>query len=250
MTDNALLPADDAADGPTDNVTDWCQQVFHQHYGDTSITKDDIWFYLYGVMHAKDWRETYKHDLQRSLPKVPLAADFQAFRSAGERLMEIHADYELQPEQEGVVCLVDDKPSEGEADAAAYRIAKKMKYGKVDGKARTEDRSVIVINGRCKIVGIPLEAHEYEVSGRSPLKWFMETCRRKIDKNSGIEEDPNGWHEWEADQDAFNLVRRIRQLAWISCETTQVVNSLPPSLTGDHFVDAVDVGVATETMNS
>ena len=189
-------------------------------------------------MHAPDWREEYKHDLQRSLPKIPLAADFKAFRDAGEHLMAIHADYETQPEQEGVLCLVDGKPSEGEADPDAYRIIKKMKYGRKDGKTarEKEDRSVLIINPRCQLIGIPLLAHDYEVSGRSPVKWFMETNRIKIDKDSGIIEDPNGWWEWEADVDAFNLIRRIRQIIWISCETTRIVNNLPLSLTGNHFV--------------
>ena len=188
-------------------------------------------------MHAPDWRKEYKHDLQRSLPKVPLATDFEAFRSAGEELMTIHADYETQPEQAGIVCLVDGKPSEGEAGASAYRIEKRMRFGKIDGKARTEDKSVIEINPRCQVIGIPFEAYDYEVSGRSPLKWFMDTNRLKVDKESGIENDPNGWWEWEADEDAFNLIRRIRQLVWISVQTSQIVNGLPPSLTGDHFVD-------------
>ena len=111
------LPSD-PTDG--DNITDWCLEQFHGRYG-THITKDDIYEYLYGVMHAPDWRERYKHDLQRNLPKVPLAPDFEAFRTAGRALMDLYINYETVDEYP-LVCLVDNEPDEGEADHDAYRI--------------------------------------------------------------------------------------------------------------------------------
>ena len=134
----------------TDNITDWCLEQFHAHYGD-HITKDDIWEYLYGVMHAPDWRERYKHDLQRNLPRVPLAPDFEAFRAAGRALMDLHVNYETVDEHP-VTCLVDGEPDEGDADPSAYRIDKKMRWAK-DGKET--NRSVLEINHRCKLIDIP-----------------------------------------------------------------------------------------------
>ena len=85
----------DLPEEPTDddNITDWCLEQFHGRYGD-HITKDDVWEYLYGVMHAPDWRERYKHDLQRNLPRIPLADDFEAFRATGRKLMDLHINYE------------------------------------------------------------------------------------------------------------------------------------------------------------
>ncbi len=83
-----------------DNVTDWCLDEFRRVYGDPAISKDAIWEYVYGVMHAPDWRERYRNDLRTSLPRVPLAADFEAFRAAGRELMALHADYESGPEQD------------------------------------------------------------------------------------------------------------------------------------------------------
>lgn len=84
--------------GGIDNVTDWILQKFQSHYGDESITKDDIWEYLYGVMHAHDWWDTYKHDLRRNLPRVPLAPDFEGIRFAGRQLIDLHIGYEDVPE--------------------------------------------------------------------------------------------------------------------------------------------------------
>ncbi|MXW59336.1 MAG: hypothetical protein F4124_07675 [Acidimicrobiia bacterium] len=124
MTEAPMLDLELPAD-PTynDNITDWCLEQFHAHYGD-HVTKDDIWEYLYGVMHAPDWRERYKHDLQRNLPRVPLAADFEAFQAADRALMDLHVNYETVDEYP-VTCLVDEQPDEGHADPAVYRIEKR-----------------------------------------------------------------------------------------------------------------------------
>jgi len=214
------LPPDSA---DTDNITDWCLEQFHNRYG-PHITKDDIWEYLYGVMHAPDWRERYQHDLQRNLPRIPLADDFEAFRTAGRALMDLHIGYETADEHP-VTCLVDGQPDEGGADPDAYRIDKKMRWAKTGNE---KDRSTLEINHRCKLVGIPDEAHHYTVSGRTPLDWAIDSLRHKHDKPSGITDDPNGWHAW-ADE-PFNLIRHLRRLTNISVETARIVNSLPPSL--------------------
>ncbi len=207
-----------------DNITDWCLAQFHSHYHDDAITKDDIWEYLYGVMHAPDWRERYKHDLQRNLPRVPLAPDFEAFRSAGRALMDLHINYETV-EEWPVICLVDGQPDEGEADPGAYRIDKRMRWDKT---GRVEDRSVLVVNPRCRLVGIPEEAHQYTVSGRSPLGWAIDSLRYKHDKKSDITDNPNGWRAWA--EEPFNLIRHLRRLVRVAVETTAIVNALPPSL--------------------
>lgn len=210
-----------------DNITDWCLDQFREHYGDSTITKNDIWEYLYGVMHAPDWREHYRHDLQRNLPRVPFASDFEAFRQAGRKLMDLHINYETVP-QWRLTCLVDDQPDEGGSDPDAYRIGqRKMRWGKNE-KDKTEDRSVFIINDRCRLVGIPPQAHEYTVSGRSPLEWAIDSLRRKHDRASGITDDPNGWHAWA--EEPFNLIRHLRRLIYLSVETSKIVKSLPPSL--------------------
>ncbi len=215
----------DLPEGPTDddNITDWCLEQFHDRYGG-HITKDDVWEYLYGVMHAPDWRERYRHDLQRNLPRVPLADDFEAFRAAGRTLMDLHINYETC-EEYPLVCLIDNEVDTAEADPEAYRIDKKMRWAK---NGKETNRSVLEINHRCKLIDIPDEAHEYTVSGRTPLDWAIDSLRFKLDKPSGITDDPNGWHDW-ADE-PFNLIRHLRRLTHLSLETARIVNSLPPSL--------------------
>ena len=225
MTAAAALDLELTETSDGDNITDWCLQQFQQRYGE-HVTKDDIWEYIYGVMHAPDWREKYRYDLQRNLPRIPLADDFEAFRSAGRELMDLHINYETV-EEYPVDCLVDNKPDEGAADDAAYRIARKMRWGGGLGHAN-EDRSILIINDRCRLVDIPAEAHEYTVSGRSPLHWAVDSLRVKHDKPSNIIDDPNGWQEW-ADE-PFNLIRHLRRLITVSVETVRIVSALPPSL--------------------
>ena len=215
-----------------DNITDWCLERFRSHYGDDSIGKDDIWEYLYGVMHAPDWRERYRHDLQRNLPRVPFAPDFEAFRAAGRALMDLHIGYETVPEWP-VECRVDGVPDEGGADSDAYRIEGRMRWAK--GQGGDKDRSVLEVNGRCRLVDIPAETHEYTVSGRSPLDWAIDSLRVKHDKPSGISDDPNRWHAW-ADE-PFNLIRHLRRLVTVAVETANIVKSLPPALSSTEVAD-------------
>ena len=224
MTDTIQLDLD-MPEPPvgTDNITDWCLQQFHDRYGN-HITKDDIWEYLYGIMHAPDWRERYRHDLQRNLPRIPLADDIEAFRAAGRKLVDLHINYETCDEHP-LVCLVDNEPDEGDADPEVYRIDKRMRWGK---NGKKTDKTVLRINDRCQLVGIPDEAHQYTVSGRSPLQWAIDSLRFKTDKKSGITDDPNGWHDW-ADK-SFNLIRHLRRLTHLSIETARTVAELPPSL--------------------
>ena len=232
MTDTLDLGIDDLPAGDGDNVTDWCLGQFCEHYGDSSITKDDIWEYLYGVMHAPDWRKKYKHDLQRNLPRVPFAPDFEPFRAAGRELMDLHIGYDEVPEHP-VDCLVDgevdnDGAADPTADPDAYRITK-LAWGK--GADKKAERSVLEVNARCRLVGIPDAAHDYTISGRSPLQWAIDHLRHKHDKKSGITDDPNAWEVW-ADE-PYNLIRHLRRLIRVSVESARIISELPPSLDGE-----------------
>ena len=221
----SLPGVEGAADHDGDNITDWCLEQFRGRYDDPSITKDDIWEYLYGVMHAPDWRERYQHDLRRSLPRVPLADDFEAFRSAGRRLIDLHIGYDNADEHLAVVVEVDGDPDDGSAQRDAYRIEDKMRWGRgPDG----EDRTVLRINSRCRLLHIPARAHSYKISGRSPLAWAVDTLQVKTDKESGTVDDPNSWGQW-ADR-PFELIRHMRRLVTVCVETAEIVEALPPSL--------------------
>ena len=91
-----------------------------------------------------------------------------------------------------------------------------------------DEKTTLLVNPTCRILNIPPEAHQYTISGRSPLEWAVDSLRRKVDKNSGIVDDPNGWRAWK--DDPFELIRHLRRLAYIGIRSTEIIASLPPTL--------------------
>jgi predicted helicase len=201
-----------------DNVTDEILAEYHGLYG-SDVTKDDIFYFVYGLLHSPDYRQTYAADLKKMLPHIPKLAspaDFVAFAAAGKKLAELHLGYEsAEPYPLRTVIA----PSA--ADGPDYRVTK-MRFG---GKAGAWDKSTIRYNDDITLSGIPKEAHEYLLGSRSAIEWILERYQVKVDKASGIRNDPNDWAT-EHDDPAyiFNLLKRI---VTVSVETVQIVESLP-----------------------
>ena len=213
--------------GRIDNITDGCLTLFQDHYNDSTITKDDIWAYLYGVLHALDWRNKYASELRKDLPRIPFAPDFRSFQQAGQRLIDLHLGYETcEPWPLQVIT------PENSDDPDLYRIAPRMRWNKVrnaEGKL-VLDRSVFHINDQCRVEGIPDEAHGYEVNGKTPLDWAIDRLKIATDKESGIVNDANQWQAWA--DDPYELVLHLQRLVRVSVETARIVAGLPPSLSG------------------
>ncbi|QHS09124.1 type ISP restriction/modification enzyme [Sinimarinibacterium sp. NLF-5-8] len=203
-----------------DGITDVALVNFREHYSDESITKEDIFYYVYGVLHSPEYREQYAADLKKVLPRIPYAPDFKAFSQAGRKLADLHLNYETVepwPVQE------DAKPKGDLSDLAYYRV-EKMRFASLGG--RNKDKSVIVFNSRITLRGIPLEAYDYVVNGKSAIEWVMERYQVATDKDSGIKDDPNDWcREHNDPAYILNLIKRVIR---VSMETHQIVCVLPP----------------------
>ena len=199
-----------------DNITDTALALFRCHYGDDGITKDAIFEYVYGVLHAPAYRERFANDLSKQLPRIPMAPSFEAFAEAGRALMKLHLGYETCEEYLLEVEVSDGAP----ADARErYRIGrKKMRW-------IGNEQATLAVNAHVRICGIPPEAHRYEVNGRTPLEWFMDRYRVKTDRRSGILNDPNGWFE-----DPRDLIAAFRRIVHVSVETVRIVERLPDPL--------------------
>jgi predicted helicase len=173
-------------------------------------------------LHSPEYREQYAADLKKVLPRIPYAPDFKAFSQAGRKLADLHLNYETVepwPVQE------DAKPKGDLNDLAYYRV-EKMRFASLGG--RNKDKSVIVFNSRITLRGIPLEAYDYVVNGKSAIEWVMERYQVSTDKNSGIKNDPNDWcREHNDPAYILNLVKRVIR---VSMETNQIVDSLPSLL--------------------
>ena len=205
-----------------DGVTDWILTTARKQYG-YKVTKEDIFFYVYGLLHSPDYRTTFATDLKKSLPRLPLvekADDFWAFSKAGRALADLHLNYETIETYKK--CLVLHAPLTNKGESVNYRV-EKMRFGKIDSK--TVDKSVIHYNHAITIEGIPAEAYEYVVNGKSAIEWIMERYAITTDKKSGITNDPNDWaREHNDEKYIFNLLLRVIN---VSVQTVEIVKGLP-----------------------
>lgn len=213
--DDSLFAALHDDDGPyrrIDNVTDEILADYQKSFG-AEVTKDDIFFYVYGILHSPNYREQFQGDLKKMLPRIPKVSDFQAFSDAGRRLSELHLGYETAEPYP-----LHEKSSVN----AGYRV-EKMKYART---GRVADKSTIIFNSDITVSGIPEEAHEYMLGSRSAIDWIIERYQVKTDKASGIVNDPNDWAEEQSNpRYILDLLARI---VTVSVETMKIVKSLPP----------------------
>ena len=198
-----------------DAITDAGLAHFQTHYDDTSIGKEDLFYYVYGILHSPKYREKYAADLKKMLPRVPLAPDFWAFSKAGRELAHWHLDYEqVEPWP-----VEEERKPQGEQDDFTYYHVDKMRFPK------RGEKGTIIYNGNITFKGIPLDAYDYVVNGKSALDWIMERYAITTDKDSGIRNDPNDWCREHNDPTyIYNLVKRIIR---VSLETNRIVAALP-----------------------
>jgi len=245
-----------------ENITDWALEQFRVRYGGPSITKWDIFHYVYAVLHHPEYRERYAANLRRELPRIPLVgatpphdchsepasageepavspgtaekqippsgrndkkgegresselAVFRKFVKAGQRLAEIHVQYEQQPEYPLT-------KTEKAGEKLDYRVTK-MRLSK--------DKTSLIYNQFLTLSEIPKETYEYRLGNRSALEWVIDQYQVSTDKRSGITNDPN------RQDDPHYILRLIGQVITVSVETVKIVKGLPelalPDLSG------------------
>ena len=194
-----------------DNVTETTLRTFRDHYNDRSITRGAIFDYIYGVLHAPDFRARFANDLAKELPRIPFAPDFHAFADAGRALARLHLGYETCRRHPLQVA------STTRNDATRFRLTKrKMRY-------LDPEKSRLAVNDVTQLHGIPPQAHRYEVNGRTPLDWLIDRYHVSQDRQSGIVNDPNDWFAKPKD-----LLAAIERVVHVSVETVRTVDGLPP----------------------
>ena len=205
-----------------DGISDWILNIIHKQYG-YKVTKEDIFYYVYGLLHSSEYRTIFATDLKKSLPRLPLVEkvdDFWGFSKAGHELANLHLNYEtVEPYRK---CQVIYAPLTNKGESINYHV-EKMRFGKIDSK--TVDKSIIYYNNAITIEDIPAEAYEYVVNGKSAIEWIMERYAITTDKKSGIINDPNDWaREHNDEKYIFNLLLRIIN---VSVQTVKIVKGLP-----------------------
>jgi len=202
-----------------DAITDEGLAHFQAAYPGETINKEDLFYYVYGLLHSSDYRERYADNLAKELPRIPYvktSADFWTFSKAGRNLADLHLNYET----------VEKYPLQIIAPAqltdADYRV-EKMRYGK---NGKDKDLTTLHYNAKITLTGIPLEAYDYVVNGKPALDWVVERQCVKTDKDSGIVNDANDWAIETMNNPRYPL-ELFQRVITVSLETMKIVNSLP-----------------------
>ena len=195
-----------------DGITDFALKQARELYG-PKVTKEDIFYYVYGFLHLPSYREEFAADLKKSLPRILFVEEpkqFWQIEKAGRQLADVHLNYENQPVPDGVVV-------EG-AESGNFTV-KKLKF-----KSK-KDKSILIYNDDIRITHIPLAVYDYVVNGRSPVEWIMDRYQVKTDKASGITNDPNDWAV-EHGKPRY-ILDLLLSVMTVSLKTQEIVNSLP-----------------------
>ena len=194
-----------------DGVTDFIWRQARQMYG-IAVTKEDIFYYVYGFLHLSSYREKFSAELKKSLPRIFLVDDAKTFWQlvkAGRDLADIHLHYEkfdAPPEVEVI----------GE-ESGDYRV-KKIRFAK-------DDKTTLIYNEYITIKNIPPRSFDYVVNGRSPLEWIIDRYQVKVDSASGIENNPNDW--CDEHKNPRYILDLILSCITVSLKTLDIVDSLP-----------------------
>jgi predicted helicase len=192
-----------------DNISITALWQFQKHYRDKTITREDIFYYVYAMLHHPQYRARFAENLKRELPRVPSVtkgADFHSFAEAGRELADLHVNYEKQK---------------------AYPLKRRENPEarldwRVEAMKLTKDRAAIAYNDFLALDGIPAEAFDYKLGNRSALEWVIDQYRVSRDEHGDITNDPN------RDDDEQYIVRLIGQVITVSLETQRIIADFPP----------------------
>lgn len=203
-----------------DGITDEGLAHFKAAYPGEKISKEDIFYYVYGLLHSPEYRDRYSDNLGKELPRVPCVqpvASFWKFSRAGRDLAKLHLNYERVAMYSATI-----DGGTRSLKAADYRV-EKMRFGK---NGKDKDRTTVHYNERITITGIPLEAYDYVVNGKPAIEWVMERQAVRTDADSGIVNDANDWAT-ETVKDAPYPLELFLRVVTVSLETMKIVKALP-----------------------
>ncbi|MDR0751977.1 MAG: DEAD/DEAH box helicase family protein [Christensenellaceae bacterium] len=197
-------------DGISDSFFELAKSKYNQ-----DITKEDIFYYIYGILHSREYKDAFLNELKSGLPKIPLMdsyMDFLTFSSAGRKLADLHLNFESLSKLDSVVVIGD----------TSKAIVSKMKYEKIAGKI---NKKTIIFNEDIRIENIPEKANEYIISGKSAIVHIMDQYQLKKDPVSEIVIDPN--HLLDSSNDNLHMLNLLLSVITVRVKTIDIVEKLP-----------------------
>ena len=198
-----------------DGITDNTLNTFRKHYKNLRIGKEDIFYYIYGLLHSENYRTKYKNNLDKSLPHIPLVSEFEQFLNIGRDLAELHLNYENQKTPNEIKIL-----KEGRETNISKLSPKDLKIEKM--RLVKKDKTKIQFNDFVTIANIPEEAWDYKINDWPAPKWVMERYQWKKDKKTDIVNDPNTYSE-----DPAYILKLLLSIITVSLKAGALVDSLP-----------------------
>ncbi|MBO4956510.1 MAG: DEAD/DEAH box helicase, partial [Rickettsiales bacterium] len=193
-------------------ISDYILKKCKEKYGE-NVNKEDIFYYVYGILNSEDYKKQFQDDLKRVLPRIPLVDEFWVFSKVGRELADLHLNYESI--EACSQCKV--------VKTAENYYVNKMSFGK--DKDGNKDKSVIVYNNFIKIENVPEKAYKYIINGKSAIEWIMDKYKIDIDKKSGLKNDPNLWcDEFGNEKYIFDLLLSVIE---VSIKSVDLIESLP-----------------------
>ncbi|WP_332065521.1 DEAD/DEAH box helicase [Bartonella sp. CB189] len=218
-------------------ITDQALKYFEGVYSGETISKEDIFYYIYGLLHSKDYRERYADNLGKQIPRIPCVrsfADFTTFMQAGRNLAALHLNYETVPLYTKVnliskiknLKLTEQRVTGGD-DTDFY--VKEMKFEKkkyLEDRKIMNDKSTVIYNSKIIIENIPEDVYNYIINGKPALEWVMDRQVITTNKDSMITNDANDWAVEVMGNARYPLELFLRVIT-VSLETCNIVNNLP-----------------------
>ncbi|GAA8314026.1 DEAD/DEAH box helicase [Helicobacter pylori] len=187
-------------------ISGYALNLFRKHYGDNLIAEEEIFYYIYAILHHKDYLEKYKNSLTKEAPRIALSEDFKELSILGKELGELHLNYES-----------------GEMHASVeYKTlmnAEEKGYYDVETMTKKEDR--IHYNNHIAITKIPKKAFEYVVNGKSAIDWVIERYKKTTDKDSKIKNNPN---DYKGGKYVLELLCRVIKLSEKSVDLIEKIS--------------------------
>jgi predicted helicase len=211
-----------------DNITDWGLQQFQTHYKNKKIIKEDIFHYVYAVLHFPAYRKKYELNLKRDFPRIPFYTDFKKWADWGKYLIDLHIEFEnvnpfplLEHTYKAKAEAKRQKELYVNISELESMYARQPKV-KVKLTADKEE-GIIVIDELTFLTGVPKEAWDYKLGNRCALEWVLDQYKEKKPKDPTIAEKFNTYRFADYKDKVIDLLKRV---CTVSVETVRIIKEM------------------------